>query len=306
MKDELLNSWLARKNNKFREYIKTRIELVSSKTLDQFKQLETELRILSGENIPVLRLLLESEFFESFASSDVLSLADYDSTSSAWRRKFVPLLYLVENVDGDLVKLLFIEDDWDYSIPQIPPFLFNFHHLEYLEIDLDISAEPFELPDAFNNIPLLKRLDLIGLRVQHLPPSIGQLNHLRELTLSDTEFTTLPEYLLNIKTLETLIIRFNKCKLTLPRELFELPHLKILRIEHVELSLPELSQENHTLLVLSFSGSKIKYIPRSFSLLSALEVISMQFTPLPYQWSGLNNLDDTTIHNQYHAQFQPD
>lgn len=109
------------------------------------------------------------------------------------------------------------------------------------------------LPDLFDNMPNLERLDLSYNGLETLPPSLYRLKNLKELDLSFNKLTEIDEGIGNLVNLETLIIAVNKDLTKLPESFNKLTKLKCLCITATKID-PS--------TVCKLPGLKIKTPPR--------------------------------------------
>ena len=117
-------------------------------------------------------------------------------------------------------------------------------------------------------------LDLKGLTLARLPPSLFSLTQLQELYLSLNRLTALPERIAALSRLQELYVALNQLT-----------------------SLPESIGLMHQLRVLDVSGNRLESLPRSIGQLHSLrtlDVSSNQLTALPDtigELAGLRKLD---------------
>lgn len=90
-------------------------------------------------------------------------------------------------------------------------------NLSTLLLHLNNSLSKFS-DDFFQNMPVLKVLDLSFTSIRDLPPSLCRLGGIHHLDLSGTKLTTLPEELGSLKTLQHLNLQRNPYLRTVPRE----------------------------------------------------------------------------------------
>ena len=121
--------------------------------------------------------------------------------------------------------------------------------------------------------------------LRYIPESIGALENLRKLILSDSQISELPESFCNLKNLRELYMAVNKI-VALPNSFGSLTNL-------VELDL---------------AVNSLTYLPDSFTKLKKLKNLYLednQFRLFPEQILQLRNLGVVTLHNNYFSDVPP-
>ncbi len=131
-------------------------------------------------------------------------------------------------------------------------------------------------------------LNLIGIGLTQLPPSLSQLSQLQKLYLADNQLTTLPAWLGQLTELQLLVLDGNPL-VTVPDCLVQLTQMQKLHLGDNQLAtLPDwLGQLTH-LQVLYLYGNHLATLPESLGQLTQLRELvlsSNQFATLP-AWLG--------------------
>ncbi|KAL8584951.1 hypothetical protein ACOMHN_043587 [Nucella lapillus] len=219
---------------------------------------------------------------------------------------------------------------------------------------LDLSWQQIEkIPDEFGNLMHLKQLNLKGNRLTHvssemsrcvklqninlagalrlcsqIPEALFSLEDLQSLNLSDNFFTEIPEKVLGLCRLTTLIMQRNAL-LRLPDNLFELQNLKHLEFSenylealpaavgslscliHLGLDRNRLTEipdeicKLHSLVTLNLSSNQLSRIPERIHQLSQLQCLSLEnnkLRELPLLMDRLEGLVETeglSLHENY-------
>ncbi|KAJ9547091.1 hypothetical protein OSB04_019634 [Centaurea solstitialis] len=82
------------------------------------------------------------------------------------------------------------------------------------------------LTNLLHDFPLVRVLSLRYLCISEVPESIGSLKHLRYLNLGQTQITSLPEYVCNLYSLQTLIVFGCRALTKLPDNFSKLKNLR--------------------------------------------------------------------------------
>jgi internalin A len=134
-------------------------------------------------------------------------------------------------------------------------------------------------------------LDSLGLR--ELPRSILQLEHLRELSLSENRLTSVPKWLGQLTRLHTLTLWVNSLE-ELPESIGELIRLERLGLHSNKLaSLPESMRRLTALKIVYLDRNRLESLPAwigSWTQLTTLSVSNNQLCNLPQSLSELKRL----------------
>ncbi|XP_024963046.1 protein scribble homolog [Cynara cardunculus var. scolymus] len=145
-------------------------------------------------------------------------------------------------------------------------------HLGYLTLQGDIPEAPKDL----GSLQCLERFTFRSTSIKHLPDSILFLKHLKSLLLLDCELLEkLPEDLGRLECLERLILKRCLVLRDIPNSICRLKSLKYLSLEdsiRVE-KLPEELGRLECLEELDIQGTSIKNLPPSISLLGGLKIV---------------------------------
>ena len=163
------------------------------------------------------------------------------------------------------------------------------------ELDLDCK-NLLDLPDELGNLKDLIRLNLGSNilpfmsenknQISHLPKTIGNLSHLKELYLNYNNLASIPEEIGDLKRLNTLGLFYNKLT-RLPKEIGNLEELTWLYLGGNQFSsLPEELSALKSLKVLGLGENHLTNLPKEFAKLQSLKVLNLNdnsFTKLPEQ-----------------------
>ena len=140
------------------------------------------------------------------------------------------------------------------------------------EISNSVRELPPHLLKSFNR---LRRLDLVWNELTALPPEIGQLTALAQLSIHGNALTELPPEIGQLTNLAGLWLPYNRLK-TLPVEICNLPTLSQLSLGNNELVglPPELGQMTN-LTGLWLSGNRISKLPKEIGDLTALKHLAL-------------------------------
>jgi leucine-rich repeat protein SHOC2 len=160
------------------------------------------------------------------------------------------------------------------------------------------SDELFEIPKEFGQLENLEILNLAYHKLEHLPPSIGNLSKLKQLRLNDNSLKDLSFDFSQMQQLEVLNLSDNKLK-KLPQSLGEAKSLKELDLSDNQLKvLPESIGELQQLQILSIESNPIQQLPKNFRQLSALEILyagGCKLSKLPEALTELKNLKQLNL-----------
>lgn len=192
-----------------------------------------------------------------------------------------------------------------------PPLIRQWVTNLFLNTELEELQIPFqnaELPDQFNSLTNLNRVDFSRSRLVQLPKSFCQLNALETLNLNDSLLTNLPDEISLLTNLTSIDLRrtlLNK----IPEGLFSLRYLKNLYLEGVTVTeFPDRFEALTRLKTLSLNTSKLTQLPLSLFQLSALENLSLDgtsLTQLPNHFDSLTNLKNVSINISTLTQLPP-
>lgn len=162
-----------------------------------------------------------------------------------------------------------------------------------LERILNRKTTNFDRTTKFGGTALIS-LDLSRLELTTLPESIGKLDHLQMLYLSDNKLTSLPRSLGELKELQRLEAEKNQIS-ALPESLGNLANLEYLGLYNNRLtSLPESFGDLANLVFVDLRINQISSaLPESFGNLAKLEVLQIrenQLPSLPESFGKLTNL----------------
>jgi len=161
----------------------------------------------------------------------------------------------------------------------------------------DIKWDTFGVKIEENDII---ELGLYNRRIKTLPESIVNLKSLKQLGLSFNEFTTLPDFIGELSSLEILRLYRNKLQ-TLPQSLSKLKSLKYISLSNNKFQvLPEIIGDLSSLEELYLGENQLKVLPESIKNLKNLKYLSLNGNHLsifPDSISSLSSLKELRLHN---------
>lgn len=184
------------------------------------------------------------------------------------------------------VEHLYLEDLELTGIPLKK--LGRLHELKRLVLD----KNPLQLaPDTpFEQVSQLHSLKMNFCDLKVLPPTIAQLDSIRELQVMENELTHIPERITELKKLEKLSLYENDIA-RLPKDIFRLPRLKMIDLYHNELSvIPAEVHPDSKIRILYASHNKIYDVPGAFATLDSLEELYLHHNRISVLPAGMNNL----------------
>ncbi len=126
-----------------------------------------------------------------------------------------------------------------------------------------------------------------------LPKWINELKTLKELDISSTRITTLPDTIGNLENLETLRLMFNRSFVNVPDSVCNLQKLKALELNDNNLSeVPNCVGKLKNLTILRLSKNKLKKIPDGITELTNLNHLYIDNNPIssiPSDFTKLKN-----------------
>jgi len=157
------------------------------------------------------------------------------------------------------------------------------------------------IDDAIRNNSL--SLELRGLRLTELPPSLSQLNRLEKLDLGDNQLATLPEWLRQLTQLRRLYLFGNQLP-TLPAWFSQLAELRFLVLDGNPLQkVPGCLSQLPKLQRLNLGANQLIELPSWLGLLAELESLYLfdnQLTTLPESLGQLTKLEELVLsYNQF-------
>ncbi len=160
------------------------------------------------------------------------------------------------------------------------------------------------LPESIGELTNLKLLSLqTNLKLEELPKSIGNLQCLQFLNVSQTRLTSLPEELAYCSQLINLSANRSRLK-TLPENIGNLINLQQLSLMYNKLEeLPASIGNLESLAALSLDVNKLTYLPKTLGNLDSLGRIDLtgnNFQTFPKELMSLKNVYSIWIHrNQF-------
>ncbi|MHA1805702.1 MAG: leucine-rich repeat domain-containing protein [Promethearchaeota archaeon] len=199
--------------------------------------------------------------------------------------------YLQKNiafgVENNHVKVLTIS-----FFNQIPKTIKNLPYLEHLDLSCNY------LTDLPKELTSLRRLQFLGLnwnKFDHVPMVLkdSRVNENLVLEMNHNNIKEIPEWLVNVKNLKSLLLRNNKINT------FHVPRSNSTKLEYLDLSnnkiseIPLISKTLQNLKVLILNHNLIAGIPEDFSNFHSLEKLELQnnqIKTVPKFILDLNNL----------------
>ncbi|MFW9970696.1 MAG: leucine-rich repeat domain-containing protein [Candidatus Odinarchaeota archaeon] len=156
------------------------------------------------------------------------------------------------------------------------------------------------LPSSIGNLQNLEELYLTENRLDHLPPSFGNLKHLKKLDISDNHLLDLPIQIGNLINLKELILNHNIVQI-LPESISKLKNLEFLSIWGNQLKrFTENIHEMDSLRVLGLSFNQLEDFPNPYSKIPNLEILDLsnnKIKALPENMSYWRSLKKLWLNN---------
>ena len=111
---------------------------------------------------------------------------------------------------------------------------FTFYNWLYLKKNQDIIDSFRKIKDLSSFLTLHKHYDLKFKDIVVIPPSIGDLHHLKNLKLSSNSFKSIPSFLYSLINLRELDLSKNDIEY-ISDSILKLQNLKILNVKHNKL-----------------------------------------------------------------------
>jgi Leucine-rich repeat (LRR) protein len=165
------------------------------------------------------------------------------------------------------------------------------------------------LPPTLFGLGKLRRLDLGGNRLAALPPEIAGLTALQSLDLSNTQLTQLPPEIARLTALRSL--NLSNTQLTqLPPEIPWLTALQYLFLSNTQITqLPPEIARLTALQILFLSATQLSRLPPEIARLTSLGYLDLrntQLTQLPPEIAGLTALYHLNLSNTQLTQLPPE
>ena len=138
------------------------------------------------------------------------------------------------------------------------------------------------------------KLDLSGLGLQEIPPEIGRLSHLKELSLENNLLKALSDEIFQIEDLEILDLSNNPGLYALPPDIKSFTKLISLDLSNCYslYALPQEIGELYTLKMLKVQQSALYSLPRKIGQLKALIELQISNSHLDYILPEIGNLSN--------------
>lgn len=130
-----------------------------------------------------------------------------------------------------------------------------------------------------DKIPEIAALRLSDCELTYIPPTIGNLNSLKNLFLQNNKLRKLPDSLGRLPSLINLNVSHNRLS-ALPETIGNLKCLQVLVVAHNKLtSLPESIGKLNWLYVLRANNNKLSRLPKAFKSLAGLSALDLSYNP---------------------------
>jgi internalin A len=134
---------------------------------------------------------------------------------------------------------------------------------------------------------------LRGKDIEEIPPEVGDLDYIQNISVGNTKITSLPPEIGKVQSLRTLNLKNNEI-ISIPSEIGQLTNLISLDLSDNQLTtLPAEIGELKNLITLNLSHNKITALPREIGRLTSLQELYLhgnQLTALPDEIGQLNKL----------------
>jgi len=171
--------------------------------------------------------------------------------------------------------------------------------------DMDLIS----LPPEIGSLKNLTDLSLYGNHLTTLPLEIGNMTNLTSLNLSNNQLTSLPIQIGSLVNLTSLVLSDNDLT-DLPQELGYLKNLTSLYLSHNQLRevAPQICKLTN-LTSLDLSDNKLSSLPQNIGSLVNLRILYIfnnQLTALPPEMMELTNLKELYLHNNPNLKIPPE
>lgn len=161
-----------------------------------------------------------------------------------------------------------------------------------------MEKEFYSLEKALQQPEAVCDLNLWGKNIKEIPDQLGQLTHLKKLTITHTGLTTLPAVLGELKQLQYLNLRNNQLT-SLPPQIGQLPQLVNLDLRFNALQqLPDTIGQLSGLQMLNLSGNQLVSLPAQVGQLTELTHLDLRnnlFATFPSAVFPLPNLQQVDL-----------
>ena len=189
------------------------------------------------------------------------------------------------------------------SVEKIDFETFGFIVKDFHIIELGIfGCRLTSIPESIGNLQKVKKIILSENKLNHLPSSFQRLDTLEELYLDSNKFEIIPDCIRGLKNLRKFVCSFNLLS-ELPDFIGKLIELRILDLEWNNLaSIPSSIGQLHKLIDFRLFENKISRLPESIVNLTALVYFSLDISELssfPKSFRNLTHLEWLHLNPKY-------
>lgn len=276
---------------------------------------------LEAKDDKITNISPETEFWGHASNLQVWSENQY-ATRLLHSNLAFPLLKKLTEVGDPLAEKVFAEEilkRLESGYPSVIQYLVKEKFINYIsrqdlfysvleaeeaEVILDLEkllSKKFRLDDTRENLEEVQtsitisrrkviKLQIVGCKLKDLPECIKKLKYLKHLYLNGNDFVTLPEWIGEIKNLESLDV--SSCELeSIPEAIGKLSCLNNLFLSNNYFQkLPNILLNLKNLEILTLNENEISYLPNSIDSLKNLKLFNVVGNPLKTLPKSLLNL----------------
>lgn len=276
---------------------------------------------LEAKDDKITNISPETEFWGHASNLQVWSENQY-ATRLLHSNLAFPLLKKLTEVGDPLAEKVFAEEilkRLESGYPSVIQYLvkekfinyisrqdlfYNVLEAEEAEVILELEkllSKKFRLDDTRENLEEVQtsitisrrkviKLQIVGCKLKDLPECIKKLKYLKHLYLNGNDFVTLPEWIGEIKNLESLDV--SSCELeSIPEAIGKLSCLNNLFLSNNYFQkLPNILLNLKNLEILTLNENEISYLPNSIDSLKNLKLFNVVGNPLKTLPKSLLNL----------------
>lgn len=212
---------------------------------------------------------------ETFVIAKIIEAQKFQSNKDI----YFPNLTSLSNID-DVVQSVLGLDHLELTrmgLTFIPPEIFNFRNLTWLDIE---GNELTSIPDGLGYLINLEYLSFSRNKFSDLPIEVCDLVELQSLRLRHNQINTLPEEICNLTKLEDIDVSNNNL-INLPVQVGRLKNLQSIGLSGNKLtSLPSQIGDLENLRVLELEGNQLDSIPQQITRLKNLQRLTLRGNPI--------------------------